>query len=155
VQPVTVEQYVAGGYPYAGPTGAAPFPVAGRTGPRIENAPPIQTVLPPEVAGTEIFISSLDTLMEITHRSRDRGGWMHPSVNHRVKLLRDLATDPAAVAAFRRRMIATRIIIVVVIALGALAAYVGDKLPQSPVPTVEQPRQEHLPMSDDGKKSWI
>lgn len=130
---LTVQQYVAGEYPHARPDGIAGA-VPAKASPPVLKAPPLQSALPPEIAGTEVFISSLDTLMEITHRSREKRGWMHPSVNHRVQLLRTLATDPVAVKEFRRRMLLTRVIIGIVILLGILGAFVAWRLPSPPVP---------------------
>ncbi len=162
-QVVTVEEYAAGHYPHARGEGVASV-VPPKSGPNILNAPPLrsppplQAVLPPDIAGAEVFISSLDTLMEITHRSREKGGWMHPSVNHRVKLLRTLATDPAAVEEFRRRMVMTRIIIAVVILLGIVGGLVTWRLPGPAVPPGAGGQQSptiETPASDDNKKAWI
>jgi hypothetical protein len=77
----------------------------------------------PALAGAEIFISSLDTIVELAHRSRDKGGWMHPSINHRISLLRRLATDPLTQKRFARRMWRTRLyILLFLIASLALTA---------------------------------
>ena len=148
VQNVTVEQYAAGEYPHARPSDVPPPKVIKPSGPNILNARPIQTVLSPEIAGTEVFISALDALVEITHRSRDKRGWMHPSINNRAMLLRELARNPAAAAAFRHRMIRTRIIIAAVLVVGAATALMADRLPDPPAQ--EQPQQQ-LPVSKDGK----
>ncbi len=85
----------------------------------------------PAVAGAEVFISSLDTIIELAHRSRDKKGWMHPSVNNRMALLRNLAMNPGAVAAFQRRMVTTRILILLIVVVGAAALVVAGNLPQS------------------------
>ena len=156
-QVATVEEYAAGHYPHARAEGVSSV-VPPKSGPNILNAPPPPPVLPPEVAGTEVFISSLDTLMEITHRSREKRGWMHPSVNHRVKLLRTLATDPAAVEEFRRRMLMTRIIIAVVILLGIIGGLITLRLPAPAMPPGAGGQQSptiEAPASDDDKKAWI
>ena len=162
LQPVTVEEYAIGHYPHARPDGAAsvvPLPATPppTSGPNILNAPPtlarppVLAVLAPEIAGTEVFISSLDTLMEITHRSREKRGWMHPSVNHRVRLLRRLATDPVAVEEFQRRMVMTRILIGVVVVLGIIGGLITWRLPapampdgagSPPSPTIPSPAAE-------------
>jgi Zn-dependent protease with chaperone function len=154
-QVVTVEEYAAGHYPHARGAGVSSV-VPPKSGPNILNAPPPPPVVSPEVAGTEVFISSLDTLMEITHRSREKGGWMHPSVNHRVRLQRTLATDPAAVEEFRRRMVVTRLIIAVVIVLGIIGGLITWRLPEPAVPPGvggQEPPAIQAPTSDDGKKA--
>jgi hypothetical protein len=145
---LTVEQYVAGAYPHAQASDVPPPKLIKPRGPNILNARPIQTVLPPEIAGTEVFISALDALVEITHRSRDKRGWMHPSINNRAMLLRELATNPTAVAAFRQRMIRTRLLIAAVLVVGATTALIADRLPDPPAQN--QPQQQ-LPVSKDGK----
>jgi len=152
IQPITVEQYVAGDYPHSracrledGTAGAAKAP--GR-GPNIENSPAA-------VMGTEVFISSLDTLVELSHRSRNKRGWMHPSINNRVALLRKLAIDPGAAAAFRRRMVTTRLIIAVVIALGAAAWYVAAHLERRPGTGIEQQQQQESAPRSNGQSWWI
>ena len=53
-------------------------------------------------AGTELFVSSLDALVEITHRSRNRRGWMHPSINRRIDFLREMAVSAEARKRFAR-----------------------------------------------------
>ncbi len=66
-----------------------------------EAAPPPR--LPPLVAGAERFAQALLAVVGLTHRPRDRKGWMHPSISDRVALVRRLARDPQAVKAFDRR----------------------------------------------------
>jgi Zn-dependent protease with chaperone function len=147
---VTIEEYVAGAYPHARAD------VEGKVtpGPNIENAPAIRAFLPPAVAGTEVFISSLDALVELSHRSRDKRGWMHPSINHRVKLLRKLATDPVEAAAFKRRMVTTRVIIAIVIAAGAAMAIVGWRIEERMAEKTQQVEPE-APTRGGGSLQWI
>jgi hypothetical protein len=71
--------------------------------------------------GAEVFVSALDTIIEIAHKSRNKAGWMHPSVNGRIALVRDLATSPPAAARFDREMVWTRVVIACVFVVGAAA----------------------------------
>jgi STE24 endopeptidase len=125
---VTVTQYVAGAYPH-NPKGAGEAVEGGPTGGVTPN---------PEVAGAEIFISSLDAIVEVSHRDRGRRGLFHPSAAKRMALLRRLALDPAAEARFNRKLRRVRWVIVLLAAAsvatfgaallreGASAAPAGD-----------------------------
>jgi Zn-dependent protease with chaperone function len=84
-------------------------------------ARPIARVTPAQ-AGAEVFISALDTIIEIAHRSRDKKGWMHPSINNRIGLLRTLAVDPAAVDRFDRRQRRTRLLIAGLFVVGTVCS---------------------------------
>jgi Zn-dependent protease with chaperone function len=122
---ITLEQYLAGQYPHAEPP--AQMAVAA---PPAAPATSQTTSLTPIKAGAEVFISALDTIIEVAHRSRERRGWMHPSVNNRIALLRQLARSQAAAILFNRRMLRTRIIISVVVAAGVIAATHALRLDQ-------------------------
>ncbi len=90
------------------------------------GAPPIgSTSMTPLQGGAEIFISALDAIVEVAHKSRERKGWMHPSVNQRIRLLRTLAIDPEAEAQFNARMFRTRVGIVLLVLAGMAAAVGG------------------------------
>jgi Zn-dependent protease with chaperone function len=96
------------------------------------HAPPFSQLPPPALrtftpaqAGAELFISALDTILDLSHRARNRGGWMHPSPNQRMALLRRLATQPAAVRDFSRRMLQTRLAIIAVMIAGLTAGTAG------------------------------
>ena len=69
--------------------------------------------------GAVLFSQTLDALVELTHRSRTKGGWMHPSPERRIDLLLELADSPGAAAAFNTRMILIRLGIVVALAASA------------------------------------
>ena len=64
-------------------------------------------------SGAEMFISALDTIVDLAHRSRQHRGWMHPSVNRRVELLRELESSPVARERFERMQMRVRVCIVV------------------------------------------
>jgi len=68
--------------------------------------------------GVEIFSSSLRQLVEMTHRSLNKRGWLHPSVQQRVALLEKLAAAPEAAAAFERMQRRVRWVIVAVVVVG-------------------------------------
>lgn len=78
--------------------------------------------------GAEVFCNALDGLVELTHRSRTKGGWMHPSPVKRVALLRRLASDAEAARGFEKRMILVRVMIVAVIAGGVVAVVLPEVL---------------------------
>jgi hypothetical protein len=80
--------------------------------------PKMRMVPNPELAGTEIFISSLDAIMEVAHRDRNRRGLFHPSVARRATLLRKLALEPEAEVRFNRAMRRTRLFIVAMAVVG-------------------------------------
>lgn len=71
--------------------------------------------------GAEIFSAALRQIVELSHRSPDKGGWLHPSVRQRATLLRNLAQSPHDVARFENRMLSTRIVIALIF-LSGLAA---------------------------------
>jgi len=84
----------------------------------------------PLAAGAEVFISALDRIVELSHRSRSRKGLMHPSINQRMDLLRRLADDEAARKKFDRMQLRVRLFIAVVFLAGA-AGVVWQMLPQT------------------------
>jgi hypothetical protein len=93
-----------------------------------------------------MFISALDTILELSHRSRNRGGWMHPSPNRRMALLRELASQPLAAAQFRRRMIQTRLAIAALIVGGLIAGAAGAVLEsRQSAPAATQPASPAAP----------
>ena len=106
---VTVAQYRAGVYPH-NPQGA-PVPVE----PAADSP-----ARPPEIIGAEIFISSLDAIIENSHRDRDRRGLFHPSVAQRASLLRRLALDPTAETTFNKSLRRVRWGIILFAAVGAV-----------------------------------
>jgi Zn-dependent protease with chaperone function len=129
--PLTLDQYLAGNYPTHTPTAAEPAP------PR----PPL-AALPeaPAVIGAEIFVSALDTIIEIAHKTRTKAGWMHPSVNDRIRLIRNLAVNRPAADRFNRDMFWTRILIAAAFALGLTLTLWAQRLP-SPTETPAQLNQ--------------
>lgn len=54
--------------------------------------------------GAEAFSSALRRVVEMSGRSPEKGGWMHPSVNQRTQLLAQLAESPEAVQRFEAQM---------------------------------------------------
>ncbi len=143
VEKMTLDEYIAGSYPNASTTLSASA-----------VAPPLaQAATSPAMAGVEVFISSLDTIMELSHRSRNRRGWMHPSMNNRVSLLRRLAANTEAAAEFNRRMLTTRLIIALLLVSGAASLYWASKLPEPAkgVPAGSAP----LSPADSGKTMII
>jgi STE24 endopeptidase len=106
-------------------------PEAYAAAPVSESAGPVEipvVVVPPPVAavtdtgnlekGAEIFASSLKQLVELSHRSLNRRGWLHPSVNQREALVHRLAASPEAAAAFERKMVWLRWGIAAFVAMG-------------------------------------
>lgn len=67
--------------------------------------------------GVSLFMSALETLVQASHRSLKRGGWMHPSPRQRAALLWRLARSPQEAAKFERQMTLIRVGIVVLAAL--------------------------------------
>jgi Zn-dependent protease with chaperone function len=143
---VTLQQYIAGAYPHAekeqAPAavektdpGAADVRAGdastGPPGPHGSHAAPASLKraafrgFTPAQAGAEMFISALDTILELSHRSRNKRGWMHPSPNRRMALLRELTAQPLAAAQFGRRMVQTRLVIVALILAGMVAGSAG------------------------------
>jgi hypothetical protein len=96
--------------------------------------PKMRMVPNPELAGTEIFISSLDSIMEVAHRDRNRRGLFHPSIARRAELLRQLALDPQAEARFNRTMRYTRLWIVALAALGLVVFLAAAKVESGKAP---------------------
>jgi hypothetical protein len=134
---VTIEQYAAGEYPHnpahtpssIALPGLPPAPES--SAPRVSStpAPAPGNDKNPDVLGTEVFISALDSLVEVSHRDRNRRGIFHPSVANRVNLLRRLAVDPVAEQVFNRSMRRTRYVIVGVVMLAIGAGLVANKIP--------------------------
>jgi Zn-dependent protease with chaperone function len=112
---VTVTDYRAGAYPHN----------PGATAPPPPSVDPLPASLA-ELAGAEIFISSLDLLVEASHRDRNRRGLFHPSAANRMALLRRLALDPAAEIGFNRTLRRVRWFIVLLAAVGV--ATIGTAL---------------------------
>jgi hypothetical protein len=77
--------------------------------------------------GADLFGSALQQIITLSHRSMERGGWLHPSGRRRLALLHDLAARPDRQRAFARQMRRTRLLIVglflVGVALAGLANY--------------------------------
>jgi Zn-dependent protease with chaperone function len=142
---VTLDQYIAGTYPNALGMAASPATTVQPLNILIPETP--STPLAPALAGAEVFISSLDTIMELAHRSRNKRGWMHPSINNRVALLRALAADDQAAAAFNRRMVTTRLMIALLVAAGAATLIVSMKLPAHTPPHSQ--RSSETPLQAD------
>lgn len=122
---VTLDQYLTGNYPHAPRPGepTADPPVV----PAVAQHPPIpeETQKP-----SEIFISALDTIADLAHRSRNKKGWMHPSIGDRIHLLRRLTNDPLLQKSFERRMLRARLYIVAVLALAVgLSLYANYTIP--------------------------
>jgi STE24 endopeptidase len=147
LETMTLEEYAAGGVG-AEAAGSGSSSAAGATGAPAVGVPAEPPVpLAPvraasaetaEVAGgktgpylrlgAEVFCNALEGLVELTHRSRTKGGWMHPSLVRRVALLRRLASDAEAARGFEKRMILVRVAIVVVIAGGVAAVVLPEVL---------------------------
>jgi Zn-dependent protease with chaperone function len=128
---VTVDQYRAGLYPN-NPQGTP-----------VSAEPPAAAPPPPlEIAGAEIFISSLEAIIETSHRDRNRRGLFHPSVAQRASLLRRLALDPAAETRFNRALRRVRwlIVLLAVVSGATLAAaiYLESTQPTPPPPTTTE-----------------
>jgi Zn-dependent protease with chaperone function len=163
---VTLDQYLAGHYPNAvttdNPNVETPHVARSPSAVISEAAstaaseildhthihPPIKTT--PATAGAEVFISSLDTIMELAHRSRNKRGWMHPSIDNRVALLRALAANTQAAAAFNRRMITTRLMIALLAVVGGAALYISMKLPEKTHPG--KPASPPMQVDPSGKE---
>jgi Zn-dependent protease with chaperone function len=58
----------------------------------------------PLVRGAEAFSMALRRVVELSGRSPEKPGWMHPSVNQRTQLLANLAVSADAVRHFEGRM---------------------------------------------------
>lgn len=85
------------------------------------------------LAGAVMFSKALQTIVELSSRSLDHGGWLHPSVRLRAALLEQLAMDPEARRKFEKRMIWTRVWIVgiVLLAIAAIGPELRKELSQS------------------------
>jgi hypothetical protein len=85
--------------------------------------------------GAEVFISALDMIADLACRSREKKGWMHPSINNRIGLLRELSGSALARKAFERRMLRARLclgaLLLLAIALTAHSA-LGTPAPKGP-----------------------
>lgn len=126
VNPMAVEAYIAGS---AIPGGVALLtPDRLDRVPSADSLPPDAGAAPPAVPvaalakGAEIFGSSLRQLVELSHRSLNKRGWLHPSVNQRLALVQCLAESPAAAEAFDRMERRLRWAIVAFVALGLTLA---------------------------------
>jgi Zn-dependent protease with chaperone function len=93
-------------------------------GPAAQGGPETHPPLPSDPAalrlGAGMFINALSTIVELSHRSPDRGGWLHPSVRQRAALLEDLACYPLARARFERKMRCTRVFMALLLVLGVV-----------------------------------
>jgi hypothetical protein len=122
---VTLDQYLTGNYPHAPQPGVptADPPVAEA----VAHHPPISEE--PQKP-TEIFISALDTIADLAHRSRNKKGWMHPSIGDRIVLLRRLGNDALLQKSFERRMLRARLYVVAAFVVGlTLSAYAAMRIP--------------------------
>ena len=144
---VTLDQYIAGDYPNAAGTEFRPPATTTQDPPMIAPSPTVPST--PATAGAEVFISSLDTIMELAHRSRNKRGWMHPSIDNRVSLLRTLAANTQAAAAFNRRMLTTRLMIALLAVIGGASLFISYQLPAKPQP--EKPVNAPLQPDPSGK----
>lgn len=151
-EPLTLDQYLAGNFARGNPAprsetaapaeSAAPAvaPVTALSAalePAPKDPPPPADTPPltrpePAVLGAEVFVSALDTIIEGAHKSRNKAGWMHPSVNGRIALIRDLAVNRPAAMSFDRELIWTRVLIAGVLAAGVLMEVILLKLPPHP-----------------------
>ena len=68
--------------------------------------------------GTEAFTGALFDLIDMSHRSRDSGGPLHPSPNRRANLLYAMSTNPHLARQFDRRMLTIRLWIILLVAIG-------------------------------------
>ncbi len=154
---VTLEQYIAGNYPHSNQWAAAQRAEAAAQAsvgaepnePAAEKRRAVQVAKPepaavvnsgPAVLGAEVFVSALDTIIEVAHKSRNKAGWMHPSVNGRIALLRDLAVNRPAVIRFDRDQLFTRLAIAAVLMLGIALQAVAACLPD---PKMSHAAAEH------------
>jgi Zn-dependent protease with chaperone function len=144
-EPLTLDQYLAGNFA-RGTEGrgadakaeanseapgepAAVAAAVGESGvaPPAEKPAAIRTE--PAVLGAEVFVSALDTIIEVAHKSRNKAGWMHPSVNGRIALIRDLAVNRPAAARFDSELWWTRAVIAGVLAAGIVMQVIVLRLP--------------------------
>jgi Zn-dependent protease with chaperone function len=137
-EPLTLDQYLAGNFargnaPAADTAAPTSDPAAASTA--APPPPPPPAIRPePAVLGAEVFVSALDTIIEVAHKSRNKAGWMHPSVNGRIALIRDLAVNRPAAEHFDRELLLTRIVIAGSFAIGALLLTATLRLPAPPTP---------------------
>jgi Zn-dependent protease with chaperone function len=146
-EPLTLDQYLAGNFARGGggekteiaagagsdaagaavPSSVPPPPATAEAA-----APAIRTE--PAVLGAEVFVSALDTIIEVAHKSRNKAGWMHPSVNGRIALIRDLAVNRPAAARFDSELWWTRAVIAAVLAAGIVMQVIVLRLPVAVAP---------------------
>jgi Zn-dependent protease with chaperone function len=127
---VSLDQYLTGNYPHA------PQPGVPTADPPVAEPAPLKP--------TEIFISALDTIADLAHRSRNKKGWMHPSIADRIALLRRLANDPLMQKSFDRRMLRARLYIVAAfVAALAFNTYASIKIPDEPPATTQAVHHPH------------
>jgi len=133
---VTKEAYIAGHYPHAQ-----------------ENPPPASAEVPVGLAGAEIFVSSLESIVETSHRDRQRRGWFHPSVASRSELCRTLAANADAEARFNKRLKHTRYWILALAAVAATVLAISCLIPDqkaqasTPTATLTAPANQTAPAS--------
>jgi hypothetical protein len=84
--------------------------------------------------GTGVFVSALETLIETSHKARNRRGLMHPSPASRIAFLQRLARDEAAEEEFSRTILMARAGIVALILAGAGLLAAALALPDLPPP---------------------
>lgn len=147
---VTREQYLAGHYPHAqASANASPTPaiVEAFTSPEPAATAPPELSASPDRAGAEIFISSLDSIVETSHRDRERRGWFHPSVARRAQLLRELSVDPAAEARFNQSQRRTRHGIIALAGIALLTMAASIIVPENNIPASNTPSTTTAPQS--------
>ncbi len=83
------------------------------------------------VSAANLFGRTLSRIADLNGIPRDAGGWRHPSIEQRCRLIERLATDPVALRRFDRRIVVVKAVLIIGAAIGtALAAwlYGGDVL---------------------------
>jgi len=83
------------------------------------------------VSAANLFGRTLSRIADLNGIPHDAGGWRHPSIEQRCRLIERLATDPAALRRFDRGIVVVKAALIVLAAIGtALAAwlYGGDVL---------------------------
>lgn len=115
----TLEAYAAGQNPSTPATTVSAAPPAIASPTATQGSVDTATM----IRGADLFMDALRTIVELSYRSPDHGGWLHPSVRQRGHLLAQLARDLAARARFDARMFRTRLFILILAILGGLAIW--------------------------------
>ena len=64
--------------------------------------------------------SEVAQVVSLANRDLNKGGWLHPSVHGRVRLLEELAGSPVRAAGFARRLVWARVLILALFVAGLL-----------------------------------